>query len=81
MSAQPPQFDLGRSLTSALKALQQGPAAANPALPRMSEAKPASAGAPRPAADTAFQTKLAAALEAGEQGQNRPRGSFVNLSV
>lgn len=81
MSAQPPQFDLGRSLTSALKALQQGPAAANPALSNQGPAKPAGAGAPRPVADGAFQTKLAAALEAGAQGQNRPRGSFINLSV
>ncbi len=89
MSATPPQFDLGRSLSDALRLLQQGPApagqAAPPAAGQAVSAKTVAGSPPRLTADayanTAFQKQLKAAHEAGQDGQVRPRGSYVNLSV
>ncbi len=90
MTAQLPRFDLGRSLSSALKALQQSPAASSSALPQQSTALPGSSqmkatladtSASRPATENAFEKTLSAARDAASQGQARPRGTFVNFTV
>lgn len=81
MPANPPQFDLGRSLTNALRALQQGPAPAGAAAGQAASGKTAGGSEPRPAESTVFQEQLKAAHDAGQDGQIRPRGSYVNLSV
>ena len=77
----PPQFDLGRSLSNALRALQQGPAATGAAAGQAAGSKTAGGSQPRPAESTVFQTQLKAAHDAGLDGQVRPRGSYVNFSV
>lgn len=81
MSATPPQFDLGRSLTDALRALQQGPAPSAAAAGQAASGKTAGASQPRPAESTVFQKQLKAAHDAGLDGQVRPRGTYVNLSI
>ena len=77
----PPQFDLGRSLTNALRALQEGPAPAGAATGQAAGGKTAGGSQPRPAESTVFQKQLKAAHDAGQDGQVRPRGSYVNLSI
>ncbi len=81
MPTNPPQFDLGRSLTNALRALQQGPAPAGAATGQASSDKTAGGSQPRPAENTVFQKQLKAGQDAGLDGQVRPRGTYVNLSI
>ena len=90
MTAQLPRFDLGRSLSSAMRALQQVSETRKPALTQQtgapaasSQVKPehASGTASSSSKEGAFQQKLSAARDAAVQGQVRPRGSYVNLSI
>lgn len=81
MPPTPPQFDLGRSLTNALRALQQGPVPSAAATGQSASGKTAGESQARPAESTVFEKRLKAALNAGHEGQVRPRGTYVNLSI